>query len=226
MKGNDAHKLSSSRPGALYAPPVSSPGRPSHNTYQKEITMTKSHANGNDRRHPTRDKDSDSAGANVRLGGILGNLGNILEKLTDLAEAGKELSQTGELKGLDPQGKLRGVYGVSVKFGLGERGEHELKVEPFGNIHRTSSGKAVVDEVREPLVEIYEEDDHLLVLVEIPGVSKKHVQLDLEGSQLTINARRGEQRYRKEVALPGTFNPEKMAWDCKNGILHIRIERP
>jgi HSP20 family protein len=188
--------------------------------------MTESHDNGNKRRRPTRDDESGRAGLNLGLGGVLGNLGSLLEKLTDLAEAGKELSRTGELKGLDPQGKLRGVYGVSMKFGLGDRGESEVKVEPFGNIRRTPSGEAVVDEIREPLVELYEEEDHLLVLAEIPGASKKNVQINLSRNLLTINACRGEQRYQKEVTLPGTFNPEKMAWDCKNGILHIRIERP
>ena len=121
----------------------------------------------------------------------------------------KTFRKTGELKGLDPQGKLRGVYGFSVKTALGDQGEREVKIEPFGNIRRESSGDAVVEDVREPLVDVYEEDDHVLVLAEIPGVSKKDVQLELAGDRLTIRARRGEKRYRKEVALPADFRPSR-----------------
>ncbi len=135
------------------------------------------------RRPPPDDSSRDERRADVgfNLGGFLGKLGSVMEKLVDLAETGQTLSQTGELKGLDPQGKLRGVYGFSVKTGIGDQGEQEVKIEPFGNIHRESSGEAVVEDVREPLVDVHEEDDHVLVLAEIPGVSKKDVQLELSG---------------------------------------------
>ena len=158
------------------------------------------------------------------LGGVLGQFGDVLEKLANLAERGKELSRSGELK-LDPQGKLRGVYGFSIKTGLGDGGEQEIKVEPFGNIHREPSGETVVEDVREPLVDVHEEEDHVLILAEIPGVSKKDVKLDLAGDRLTISARRGEKRYHKEVALPSRFAAEKMQWDCANGILKIQLLR-
>jgi HSP20 family protein len=173
---------------------------------------------------PARDEES-PVNFKFGLGGFLGKLGTVVEKLVDLAETGEEFSRSGELKGLDPQGKLRGVYGVSIKTGLGNRGEHELKIEPFGNIHRQPSGETVFEDVREPLVDVHEEDDHVLVLAEIPGVSKKDVQLDLAGEQLTIRAQRGEKRYRKEVTLPGPFSSDKMRWDCSNGILKIHLER-
>jgi HSP20 family protein len=159
------------------------------------------------------------------FGGFLGKLGGVMEKLVDLAETGQTLSKTGELKGLDPQGKLRGVYGFSIKTALGDQGEREVKIEPFGNIHRESSGNAVVEDVREPLVDVYEEEDHVLVLAEIPGVSKKDVQLELSDGHLTIRAQRGEKRYCKEVALPQTFTQQNMHWECTNGILKIRLER-
>ncbi len=158
------------------------------------------------------------------LGGFFGKLGDLVERLGELAEAGESLSHSGELKGLNPTGKLRGVYGFSVKTGLGDQGRQELKIEPFGNIHRQPTGDPVVEETREPLVEVYEEEDHVLVLAEIPGVSKKDVQLELSKNRLTLSARRGETRYRKEVVLPGKLSADKMRWDCTNGILKIRLE--
>ena len=178
-------------------------------------------------RRPSPDDSSrpdQPADVGFNFGGFLGKFGSVMEKLVDLAEAGQTLSKSGELKGLDPQGKLRGVYGFSLKTGIGDRGEREVKIEPFGNIRRESSGDAVVEDIREPLVDVYEEDDHVLVLAEIPGVSKKDVQLELADDRLTIRAQRGEKRYCKEVVLPRSFGQQNMHWECTNGILKIRFE--
>ena len=178
-------------------------------------------------RQPSDDSSRDERPADIgfNFGGFLGKLGSMMEKLVDLAETGQNLSQTGELKGLDPQGKLRGVYGFSIKTGIGNQGEREVKIEPFGNIHRQSSGDAVVEDIREPLVDVHEEEDHVLVLAEIPGVSKKDVQLELLDDHLTIRAQRGEKHYCKEVTLPQSFTQQDMRWECSNGILKIRFER-
>lgn len=157
------------------------------------------------------------------LGGLLGKLGGFIEKLGELAETGEQLTKSGELN--DPNGKLRGVYGLSIKTGLGEHGQHELKVEPFGNIHRQPTGERVKKDIREPLVDVFEEDDHVLVLAEIPGVSKKDVQLELHDDRLTLTAEHANKGYWKKVTLPGNFLPENMHWECTNGILKIRLER-
>ena len=170
-----------------------------------------------------RDKSGD--GVNLNLGGFLGTLGTMVEKLVDLAESGDTITRGGEIPGLDPAGKLRGVFGVSIRSGLGGQGDRELKIEPFGNLRHRPSGETVFEDVREPMVDVHEEEDHVLVLAEIPGVSKKDVQLDIEGNVLTIQAQRGEKRYRKDVTLPVAFPRDAMRWDCINGILKIRFER-
>ena len=166
----------------------------------------------------------DTGGLGFNLG-VLGKFGGVLERLVELAERGETIARTGELKNLDPQGKLRGVYGISVKTALGNRGEEEIKIEPFGNIHREPSGEPIVEDVREPLVDVHEEDDHVLVLAEIPGVSKKDVKLELAADRLTISAQRGEKRYHKDVVLPESFTEEQMHWECSNGILRIQLQR-
>jgi HSP20 family protein len=60
-----------------------------------------------------------SGGKGVRgAEGFLGGLSSILEKLGELAEKGQELRKSGEIGGLDPEGKLRGVYGFTIRTGL------------------------------------------------------------------------------------------------------------
>jgi HSP20 family protein len=187
--------------------------RPSHNPERRSRTGKVERPTG------------PAADSGTGLGGFLGKIGVLVEKLGELAEAGEEFSRSGEIEGLDPRGKLRGMYGFTVRTGLGQEGRRQFKVEPFGNIRRRPGGKTVVDQLREPPVDVHIEEDHVLVVAEIPGASRNDVKVELCGDRLTISARHRQARYRKEVALPQAFSAEKMRWRCKNGILSVRLER-
>jgi HSP20 family protein len=157
------------------------------------------------------------------LGGIFSGFGGLIEKLGELAEAGEELSRSGEFK--DASGKIHGVYGINVKTALGEGGQTELKVEPFGNVRRESADRPKGEDVREPLVDIHEEDDYVLVLIELPGVSKEKVNLKVSDGRMELSAEHGKTIYRKEIDLPQKCVAEKMSWECSNGILQVRFAR-
>jgi HSP20 family protein len=153
-------------------------------------------------------------------GGILKGLGDLVEKLSELAEKGQSLSQTGEIKEGD---RLRGMYGFTVKMGLGDRGP---TIEPFGNIGRdVRSGKPVVHEEREPAVDVFEEDKHVLVVAEMPGIAMEDVHLELDGDRLTITAKKRDKKFHKEVELPREFTRDKMQAACNNGVLEVKLTR-
>ncbi len=153
------------------------------------------------------------------LGGILKGLGGLVEKLGELSESGRELSKTGEIHGSGKE--LKGIYGFTVKVGLGDKGP---SLEPFGNIRRDiKSGRTEVQEVREPMVDVFEEEDHLLVVAELPGIGKEDVAFELKDDVLTISAERGDKKYRKEVLLPRSVSKEKMQVTCNNGVLEIKF---
>jgi HSP20 family protein len=161
---------------------------------------------------------SSQGGIEGGLGGILKGLGDLVEKLGEMSETGQEFSKTGEIGG--PGRKPRGIYGFTVKVGLGDKGP---RIEPFGNIRRdTESGRTEVQEVREPMVDVFEEDDHLLVLAELPGIGKDDVRIDVKDDVLTISAERGDKKYRKEVLLPRSVSKEKIQVSCNNGVLEIK----
>ena len=173
--------------------------------------MSKKHSNSGTRRRP------------AEAGGFLGGLTTLIEKLGELAEKGEELKRSGEIHGLDPSGKLRGVYGFTIKTGLGT--EHqEMKVEPFGNLRQdVRTGEPVVHEVREPMVDVFEEGDEVLVVAEMPGVGIQDAEIELNEDILVIKARHKDKKYHKEVLLPRTFTKEQMASSCRNGVLEIRL---
>jgi HSP20 family protein len=156
--------------------------------------------------------------SDIGLGGILRGLGSLVEKLGELAETGRELSKTGEIHG--PGKEIKGMYGFTVKVGLGGEG---VKVEPFGNIRRDEeSGRSVVQEITEPAVDVFEEENHTLVVAEMPGIGAEDVHLEVEDDLLTITAEKGKKKYRKEVLLPDSFPREKMQVSCTNGVLEVR----
>ena len=145
----------------------------------------------------------------------------MVEKLDDLSESGEHLSKTGEIRGDGQQ--VKGMYGFTVKMGLGD---DQPRVEPFGNLRQDSkSGHTVVQEVREPVVDVFEEEKHVLVIAEMPGIGVKDVRVEVEGDLLTISAERGDKKYRKEVLLPESVPQEQIQITCNNGVVEIRCPR-
>jgi HSP20 family protein len=172
-----------------------------------------------DKKQDTSNPKEKVVKSSFSVGGLLGGLGGLIEKLGELAEAGEELSRSGEFE----KGGIRGVYGINIKTGLGDQGQTELKVEPFGNVGRGSVNRPEGKDIREPLVDIHEEDDCVLVLVELPGVAKENVTLNVADNRLSLLAERGKTTYRKEVDLPKGCSAEHMNWECSNGILQVRF---
>ena len=162
------------------------------------------------------------SGGEAGFGGVFKGLADLIEKLGDLAEKGEQLKQSGEFQQRD----VKGVYGFSVKVGLGDKGDKEVKVEPFGNVRKDGrTGETVVQEIREPVVDVFEEKDHTLVVAEMPGIGTKDVHLEVKDDLLTIYAEKRDKKYRKEILLPRSYPREKMKISCNNGILEIKCVR-
>jgi HSP20 family protein len=163
-----------------------------------------------------------STGGGAVGGGLFAGLGNLVEQLGKLAE---QQSGSGEIDfGSGSDKRMKGVYGFTVKSALGERGG--VKVEPFGNIKRDEAGKTVeVQAIREPMIDLFDEVDHLLIVAEVPGITEDAVRLELQDDILIFTAEKGDSQYRKEVLLPASFAAEQMSFTCRNGILEVRFNK-
>ncbi|MEA1050650.1 Hsp20/alpha crystallin family protein [Lamprobacter modestohalophilus] len=166
---------------------------------------------------------SDRSQAGGGIEGVLLGLGDLVEKLGQLAETGEQLKRSGQF---DSGQDMKAVYGFSVRFGAGGDGAtaSEPKVEPFGNVRRDEhTGVSVVQEVIEPMIDVFDEQDHIKVVAELPGISDADVKLDLQEDILLLQAEHGEKKYRKEILLPRVCDPNKLAYSCRNGILEVRL---
>ena len=153
------------------------------------------------------------------IDGLFKGIGKIIELASEMAEKGtEEITRTGEIAGLGE--KAKGMYGFTIKMGLGGAPE----VSQFGNIRPTPKGP-VVEEVREPMVDVFDEADKLLVIAELPGVEESDVRLEVKGDILTISAEDKERKYSKEVLLPCAVDESKMQSSYKNGVLEVTLPK-
>jgi HSP20 family protein len=167
--------------------------------------------------------DFDLSTGKLGLGGIFKGIGNLIDLATKLQQEGKsEFSRTGEIKGLGPKG-AKAVYGFSIK--LGGLGGESPQVETFGNIKKDEKGAPVVDGVREPLVDVFDEADRVTIIAEIPGVEEKNIKIEVKDDILELEAEDSDKKYYKEVLLPSKVKKESLCSTYKNGVLEITLTK-
>ena len=165
---------------------------------------------------------ADKTTGETRVGGILNGLAELAEKLNELSEKGESRSQQGEFTIPSKGGGIKGVYGFTLKTGLGEKGD-SIRVEPFGNIRKDKkTGEAVVQEIHEPLVDVFEDETATTLVAEMPGVGPDDIQLEVRDDVLEISAQKGAKKYRKEILLRHVLAKENITVTCNNGIVTIR----
>jgi HSP20 family protein len=176
--------------------------------------------------HGTNGGNGNGPSGSGGIDGILNGLNTLFGRLSELAEKGEQLQREGAF---EQDGKeARFQYGVSIRTAANGR---DVKVEPFGNVVRKNgaapedrSVEAAVTEVREPMTDIMEEDDHVSVVAEMPGVGVADVTVDVDGDVLVLEANTDEKRYRKELVLPRSFDGVTPVVTANNGVVEIRFD--
>jgi HSP20 family protein len=116
------------------------------------------------------------------------------------------------------------MYGFNVNFDP----QGNPSFDSFGNIKPKPHGETKVDSVREPLVEVSEEDDKIIVIAEIPGVTKEDIELKATTHSLVISTAKdksGKHKYYKEVELPSAINSDYAKARYANGILEVKLKK-
>jgi len=170
----------------------------------------------NERKKDKADIDFDIGG----LGGLFDGIGKLIDLASKLKEAGGEIKEEGEIDFGHLKKGMKGVFGFSVKSAVGGK----PVVEPFGNIKKTPKGPTVEEE-REPITDIFDEEKEIKIYAEMPGVSENDIKLDLKGDILDISVEDGERKYHKEVLLPAKVKAETLTSSYKNGIFEVKIEK-
>jgi HSP20 family protein len=86
-----------------------------------------------------------------------------------------------------------------------------------------------------PPVDIFENDDEIMVVADFPGVEPDQVDVRLEGGQIDIEGRQAppaEQAqslpalmFARSFRVPETVNPEGVTAELKNGVLRVHLKK-
>lgn len=198
-------------------------------------------ANQNDsnKQRPESSPPSFDFGISNLIKGLSELVDVVSETVTD--EEGKNVGQSGEvrLKGLDD--KVKGLYHFSMRSGLGNSDQRSNVPRPSNIPGRTtipaskkapqpqpqSSGntKPVPKaEMREPLVDVFNEDEEIVIVAEIPGVQMADIRIDVQDDILRIETS-GAHQYATELLLDAPVDTTALQQTYRNGILEVRLRK-
>jgi len=114
------------------------------------------------------------------------------------------------------------VHGFNIRIGP----DGKPQIEEFGNRpKKIDKDKTILPEEREPLTDIIEGDDDIYITVEVPGVQKEDIDININDSSIDINVNSPNRKYHKSINLPCSVITKKSKATYNNGILDIIVKR-
>jgi len=146
----------------------------------------------------------------------------IFEEMQKFFENGsfKDMLEDMFRNGIDPNKQF--VQGFRVN--MDPNGKPHI--QKFGNLPTiTPDGEAKISDQQEPLTDIIECDDTIAITMEVPGVNKDDIKLNVGVNSLEISIDTPQKRYHKIVDLPAKVKEKTTNATYNNGILDIVIEK-
>lgn len=98
--------------------------------------------------------------------------------------------------------------------------KHGVSIKPLVSERKERAQEEDITPEKEPIVDIFEEDDYVTVIAEIPGASEKDIRTELKGNILEISAG----GFSKTIFLPAASR-SIVGRTYKNGILQLKIDK-
>ncbi len=120
----------------------------------------------------------------------------------------------------DPRGVSPFVFGFSVDVGP----DGKPRIKRFGN---PTPGKDsfMPRPVLEPLVDVIEEDDEIIVVAEVPGVERDEIHVKIKGTTLILDVTNPQRPYHKDIQLPAKVKKDGAKSSIRNGVLEVRLKK-
>ena len=113
-------------------------------------------------------------------------------------------------------------YGYQITVGPDGR----PRIREFGNARPASKGLMQQSNVRQPLVDTNfdEKENALTITAEMPGITKEDVKVAIQDGLVTIQAEKGDKRYKTELPVNSELDAESAKASYTNGILELKIK--
>lgn len=115
-----------------------------------------------------------------------------------------------------------------------------LQDQLSGYLDRWSSSPSLMEGTFTPLADVEETDDAWVAEIELPGVKKEDVDIEVSGGRLTVSGERHEQqrtgKVRRRTRTIGAFHfeldvhneidPDRVQANLDHGVLTVRLPKP
>lgn len=157
----------------------------------------------------------------------------IQEKMREMQEATKEMQEEGKwnLQQIDEPGVkgyvMWGYFSSDKPLKPFDPTEPLKPLRPMkrpflSESPSTAAKDSTVQDMREPLTDVIEEDKAVKIYLELPGAEKDDIKLDITAGKLEIKAR----NFHKKIDLPRkNIETGKIETSYKNGVLEITIPK-
>lgn len=127
------------------------------------------------------------------------------------------------------------VYGYSMTIGP----DGKPKVTEFGNIKHLSRGGIrnirgtntgynmdhQITAEREPLADVSVMEDEIKVVIEMPGVKKENIKINVREGEVEVLTNDAQRRYHRTLELPKETDIDTAKSTYNNGILEVRFNK-
>ena len=102
--------------------------------------------------------------------------------------------------------------------------------DPFGDIfdeiermmgEMDDTGDADAD----PHIDVYDDDNVVRLVADLPGVEKSDLNLQCDGTTLTITAHTAHREHDQQIRLPAPVDEHSADATFNNGVLHVTFDR-
>ncbi|MFQ5969975.1 MAG: Hsp20/alpha crystallin family protein [Nitrososphaerales archaeon] len=149
-------------------------------------------------------------GRKIRIDNIFEAIERMIEDLqNDVEHSFKELQNNSILESRPL------MYGFTMSIGP----DGEPVVRTFGD-------KQITTGCREPVYEqfVKNDTDELIVMIEMPGISRDEIQLNVSHSKLIVTTTpKAERRYKADIELKAQADPKSAKATYRNGILSVTL---
>lgn len=158
---------------------------------------------------------------NIGLGSIFRGLDKLINIVGDMLENEEsEVDIKGALNDPEKSNKVTANYGVNIKIG-GENFKGIKDINSFNKMKDSYNKEKII----EPATDVFDEEERVLIVMELPGVSEEDIKIEVESNILKIKAEVNNNIYIKNVKLSFVPITESITSQLNNSIYSIIINK-
>ena len=90
---------------------------------------------------------------------------------------------------------------------------------------RSSAQTLSLIKERQPIIDVFDEEDYLLVLAQLPGMDKQDVKVKADENTVTITAENAVKEYLETIKLPSHVMKGMVKFTYRNNILQAKLKK-